>query len=97
MTPIFQMTQKDLFKHVLIPLIVPATFFMIVATPVELLGCRTRGLIAVSIALAGALVGLGCAAKGLIGKVKGAPNTGRWMVSALIMALPAFYIVLFES
>jgi len=69
----------------------------VVATPVELLGCRTRGLIAVGIALAGALLGLTCAIRGLIDRIKGKPGSGWWMISTLILTRPAFYIVLFES
>jgi branched-subunit amino acid ABC-type transport system permease component len=90
------MKNKLIFK-VLIPLAVPLAFFMVAATPVELLGCRTRGLIAVGIALAGALTGLACAVKGLIDRVKGKPASGWWIISTLILALPAFYIVLFET
>lgn len=91
------MTDKELFRHILIPLIVPLAFFIVVATPVELLGCRTRGLIGVGIALAGGLAGIACAVKGLIGKIKNAPASGYWMVSTIILALPIFYIVLFET
>ena len=89
--------KNKLIFNVLIPLDVPLAFFMVAATPVELLGCRTRGLIAVGIALAGALAGLACGVKGLIGKVKGQPGSGWWVISSLILALPAFYIVLFET
>lgn len=91
------MTRKHLFNNVLIPLLVPAAFFMVAATPVELLGCKTRGLIALGIALVGLLAGLGCAIKGLIGRIKAAPDSGRWMITTIILALPAFYIVLFET
>jgi uncharacterized membrane protein YjfL (UPF0719 family) len=91
------MSQKDLLKHILIPLLVTAAFLMVVATPVELLGCRNRGLLAVGIALAGGLAGLACAAKGLVDKIRNNPDSGRWMISTLILALPVFYIVLFES
>ena len=97
MISLIKMTQKHLLQNVLLPLVVPVAFLVIVATPVEVLGCRTRGLIAVIIALSGALAGLACAIKGLIGKIKGEPDTGRWMISTLILTLPVFYIVLFET
>ena len=91
------MTRKELITNVLFPLVVPFAFFLVAATPVELLGCRTRGLLAVSIALAGGLSGLGCAIKGLVSKIKDLPGSGRWMISTVILALPVFYIVMFET
>ncbi len=89
--------KNKLFFNVLIPLVIPLTFLMVAATPVELLGCRTRGLIAVAIALAGSLAGLACAVKGLIDRIKGNPGSGWWIISTLILAMPVFYIVLFET
>jgi len=76
------------------PLMVPAIFFVVASLPVELLGCRNRGLIAALLAIAAAILGIVAAVKGLIGKVRGDSNSFLWMVSALILAIPAIYIVL---
>jgi len=43
-------------KHLLIPVIIPLILTVPALTPVEILGCRLRVLIAISIALAGALL-----------------------------------------
>lgn len=80
-------------KHIGIPLTFIAIFFLVAATPVELLGCRNRGLIAVGIALACGLTGLATAIKGLAGKIRGHQGSGWWMASTLILAIPAAYIV----
>jgi hypothetical protein len=84
---------KRITKHVVIPLIVPAIFFVVASLPVELLGCRNRGLIAALLAIAAGLLGIVAAVKGLIGKVRGDSNSFLWMASALILAIPAIFIV----
>ena len=30
-------------------------------------------------------------------RIKAAPESGRWMITTIILALPAFYIALFET
>lgn len=84
-------------RHIILPALNPFLFAIVALSPVEVLGCRLRGLIAVSIALAGALLGLTTVSKGLIDRIKGRPASGWWIASTLILALPAVYIVLFES
>ncbi len=85
---------KHLLNHMVIPSIVPSLFFAVAATPVELLGCRNRGLLALTIALMGALLGLVTAAKGAKSKLRSNPNANWWMVSTFILAIPAVYILL---
>lgn len=80
-------------KHIVIPLTLIAIFFLAAAAPVELLGCRNRGLIAAGIALACGLTGIATAIRGLAGKLRGQQGSECWMVSTLILAIPAAYIV----
>lgn len=80
-------------KHVIIPVIVPLIFFAVVAMPVEILGCRNRGLVAVLVAYVGGPAGVGAALKALQGRVRNAPDSRRWVATALILAIPAIYIV----
>jgi hypothetical protein len=42
---------KRVIYHVILPAIMPVLFFVIALTPVEVLGCLVRGLIALLIAL----------------------------------------------
>jgi hypothetical protein len=81
-------------KHIIFPLILPALFFVVAALPVELLGCRNRGLIAALLAIASGMLGIVAAVKGLIGKVRGDAYSFLWIVSALILIIPAVFIVL---
>jgi len=87
-------TEKNKLRHILIPALVTAVFFFIVSLPVELLGCRNRGLVAVIIAIVTGLVGIAAAVKALIDKVRGDSNSYLWMTSALILAIPSIFIVL---
>lgn len=85
---------SPLFRHILIPAVTPLLFFVVAATPVEVLGCRTRGLLAFAIALASVLAGLGAAIMAVWGRLRGAPNTHWWAVSALVLAIPAVALII---
>jgi hypothetical protein len=84
-------------QHILIPLILPALFSIVAALPVDLLGCRNRGLIAALLAIASGMLGIVAAVKGLIGKVRGDAHSFLWIVSALIFAIPAVFILLIAA
>ena len=88
---------KKITKHIALPLILPAIFFVVASLPVQLLGCRNRGLIAALLAIAAGILGIVTAVKGLIGKVRGDSNSFLWMASALILATPAIYIVVIAN
>lgn len=85
---------KRILYHIIVPAIIPAAFFVVAAMPVEVLGCRNRSLIAVLIALIGALASLGAVIMGLFGKVRGKPSAGWWVLSALMLAIPAVVIII---
>ncbi len=88
---------QKITKYVTIPALAPAVFFAAASLPVELLGCRNRGFIAALIALSAGVLGIAAAARALMGRVRGESNSSLWMVSALILAIPAFYIVVFAT
>jgi hypothetical protein len=81
-------------KHTMIPLILPAIFFVVALLPVELLGCRDRGLIAALLAIAAGMFGIFAAVKALMGEVRGDSIYFLWMTSVLILSNPAIFIVL---
>jgi hypothetical protein len=66
----------------------PVLFFAVALSPVDLLGYRTRGLIALSIAFVSGLAGLGAADMALKGRVKGEAGSERWILAALILTIP---------
>jgi len=80
--------------HIILPAIVPVLFFAVAATPVDVLGCRARGLLAGIIALVGVLAGLGAAIIGLKGRLRGDPQSHWWVMSAVILAIPAVAVVI---
>jgi hypothetical protein len=86
---------RNLIYHILGPAIMPALFFRIAATPVEVLGCRTRGLIALSIAFSSGLAALGTAVVSARRRKRGDPSGIWWVVSSIILAVPivAFLIL----
>jgi len=85
---------KLITKHVMIPAIMPFIFFGIASLPVELFGCRVRGLTAALVAIVAGILGIVAAVRALLGRVRGEANSSWWMASALILALPAVYVVL---
>jgi len=84
---------KRILAHFVVPAFIPALFFGIASTPVSLLGCRTRGLLALLVTLLGALAALAAAARGIWEKRRNGPYAVWWLVSSLILVIPAVYIV----
>jgi hypothetical protein len=82
-----------LAKHIMIPANVTVIFFVIAAMPAEVFGCRNLGLIAASIAVGAGLLGIVAAVRAIICKLRGDATSSLWMVSALILAVPAVFIV----
>jgi hypothetical protein len=85
---------KRLLHHIIIPPFAVALFLLVVVMPVELIGCRNRGLIAVTMALVGALSALGAMIKGGMGRIRHDPNATWWVTSALILMIPALVVVI---
>jgi hypothetical protein len=80
--------------HAVIPAIMPAVFFLIVATPVETLGCFTRGLLASVVALASGLAALGTAVMGVRGQSRSDVYAAWWVNSTLILTIPVVALLI---
>jgi hypothetical protein len=89
---------KRIAYHVIIPMIMPVLFFGVASTPVEVLGCLVRGLIALLIALISGVAALAAAIMGAKGGAKGRVRHERnriwWMVSTLILVIPVIAMIL---
>jgi hypothetical protein len=81
-------------RHILLPSIAPLLFFAVAVTPVQVLGCRTRGLLALAIAFISVLGALGLAFRALKGRMQGDPDTKWWIISSVILAIPAIGMLL---
>lgn len=88
---------KNITKHILYPATTTAIFFSIAMLPVELLGCRNRGLIAAGVAIAAGIAGISAAIKAIISRIRGDSSSYLWMASAIILAVPAIYIVIITA
>jgi ABC-type amino acid transport system permease subunit len=85
---------RNLIYHILGPAIMPAVFFRIATTPVEILGCRTRGLIALLIAFVSGLAALGTAMVSAKRRKRGDPSAIWWVASGLILAIPVVALII---
>ena len=72
----------------------PVLFFWVASTPVEVLGCLVRGLIALLIALISGLAALVAAIMGAKGRVRHDRNRIWWVVSTLILVIPVVAMIL---
>ena len=86
---------KRFSRHILIPVAAPVLFFVIATTPVEVLGCRTRGWFALIVSLISGLLALGAAIIGAKGRIRGDSNAIWWVVSSLVLAIPVVGLLLF--
>lgn len=77
-----------LTRHVVIPAIMPVVFFSVAFTPVAVLGCRNRGLLALLIALASGFWALGAAVAGVKGRARGDANSFWWVISSMVLTVP---------
>ena len=83
------------YRHILLPAFAPILFLAVATTPVEILGCANRGLLAFAIALLSVLGGIGAAVIGLRGRLRGGSDNHWWATTALILALPAVLLIIF--
>jgi len=85
---------KRIIYHILIPAILPVVFFRIAMLPVEVLGCRTRGLLALLIALVSGLAAIAAAVMGLRGRMRGDTDALWWAASTIILAIPVVTLLI---
>jgi hypothetical protein len=69
-------------------------FFVIAFTPVSVLGCRTRGLLALGIALLSGLAGVGTGVIGLKKRIRSEADAVWWMVSTAILTVPVIGMII---
>jgi hypothetical protein len=80
--------------HLIIPSIMTVVFFVIATAPVEVFGCRTRGLIALLIALVSGLAALGTAIVGTQGRMRGDADAIWWVGSSIILIIPVIALII---
>jgi hypothetical protein len=80
--------------HIILPAIVPVLFLIVALTPVDVLGCRLRGLIALFIAFISALAALGATIVGAKARVRHDQNAIWWVTTTIILVTPAIAIII---
>ncbi len=85
---------NQIYRHILLPAFTLLLFLVVATTPVDVLGCATRGLLAVAIAFLSVLAGLASAFVGARGRKRGNPDANWWATSALILAMPAVLLIM---
>ena len=85
---------NHIIYNILIRAIMPILFLAIAATPVEVLGCRNRGLIAFMIALISGLASLGAAIMAIRGRMRNDLDTIRWIITSLILVIPVIALII---
>jgi hypothetical protein len=81
-------------RHIVLPALAPLLFFAVAATPVHVLGCRTRGLLALIIAFVSVLAGLFASIMGAKTRMKHDPSTRWWLASAVILVIPPIALLI---
>jgi hypothetical protein len=84
---------KRIVYHLILPALMPVLFFVVASTPVEVLGCLVRGVIALLIALISGLAALGAAIVGAKGRVRHDRNRIWWVMSTLILVIPVIAMI----
>jgi hypothetical protein len=81
-------------KHIIIPALLSAAFFAVAFSPVAVLGCRLRGLLALSISLLCGIAGIGTAVTGLKKRIQGDQDSTWWMLTTALLTLPVVGMIL---
>ena len=84
---------KRIVYHLIIPTIMPILFYVVASTPVEVLGCLVRGLLALLIAFISGLAALVAAIIGAKGRVRHDRNSIWWVTSTLILVIPVIAMI----
>jgi len=85
---------KRIVNHIITPAMMAALFFFVASTPVEVLGCFVRGLIALLIALISGLAALVAVVIGLKGRARRDKNSIWWVISTMILVIPVVAMII---
>jgi len=88
------MSGQRLVRHLILPLIAPATLICLYFTPKTVFGCANRGYIALAVVFLAMVAAVPTAMKGAAAKRRGANDEANWwLVSTLILLSPAVLLV----
>ena len=80
-------------KHILIPAVAPAAIIGLYFTPVTLIGCVNRGLLALAVVLVSLLAGIAVGLVGIKARQRNPDSRWWWIATLLILATPALLVL----
>lgn len=80
-------------KHILLPAVAPILIVGLYFTPIALVGCVNRGLMAVAVVLISAVAAFVAVGMAFRLRLKNDPSSIWWVISSLILTLPLALIV----
>ena len=80
--------------YLVMPVIMPVAFFLVVTTPIGVLGCRLRGLLALIIALICGISSLATAFLGLKERKSTDIHSFWWVLSSLVLSVPVIFLII---
>ncbi len=88
------MSGQRFIRHLILPLIAPATLICLYFTPKTVLGCANRGYMALAAVFLAMIAAVPTAMKGAAAKRRGANDEANWwLVSTLILLSPMVLLV----
>jgi hypothetical protein len=88
------MSGKRFIRHLILPLIAPATLICLYFTPKTVFGCANRGYMALAAVFLAMVAAVPTAMKGAAAKRRGANDEANWwLVSTLILLSPMVLLV----
>ena len=80
-------------KHILLPAVAPAAIVGLYFTPVALIGCVNRGLLALAVVLVSLLAGIAAGLVGIKARQRDPGSRWWWIATLLILATPALLVL----
>jgi len=80
-------------KHITLPLLASLAVVALYLTPVTVIECRTRGLLALAVVLVSFAFGIAFGVRGIRARLRGEAGSGWWIASMCVLALPALLVL----
>lgn len=88
------MSGQRFIRHLILPLIAPATLICLYFTPKTVFGCANRGYMGLAVVFLAMIAAVPTAMKGAAAKRRGANDEANWwLVTTLILVSPLVLLV----
>ena len=88
------MPKQRFIRHLILPLIAPATLIFLYFTPKTVFGCANRGYMALALVSLALVAAIAAAMKGVTAKKRGEDEAANWwIVTTLILMSPLVLLI----